>query len=421
VAWAGLTACELDDAVVPVAAAGVVVHAVMRPDLPQQFVLVEQTLDGAIDPDRRVQPVPPGGLQAPIEGAVVTVTNLDFSADPCGAPVRFDRTPIGTTSALYKNPGVYWSPPGCPTMRPGDRLELRVEAPNLGIVTGVTRVPGLTGATLGVAGQAVAPGDTVVLNRDRQALDVAAVAEFQRSLQIVAYRTGMAPPGADARLNDRALSLLLFVDSTSVSLPGTLLHAFARGTGEAAFRGGRRYELGVGVADSNYYDFVRSANNAITGRGFANRLQGGLGVFGSMVVAPFMVDALADADDPLEGVYAFSGTVEGVTVDLQLEAFLSPDAEAGFVSGFLMGQWFVRDSDGVSRPRNVDGQSVDGVIGGDTLRVDIPTLQHFERSSILTRVMMRGLRGPDGSYNVAVAESTVTGVYVLGQLTARRP
>ena len=39
------------------------------------------------------------------------------------------------------------------------------------------------------------------------------------------------------------------------------------------------------TVDSNYFDFVRSGSDPITGRGFLNHLEGGIGVFGS--VAPY--------------------------------------------------------------------------------------------------------------------------------------
>jgi hypothetical protein len=420
--------CELDDTVIPATTPRIAVQAVMRPDLPQQFVLVEQTFDGAIVPQRNVQPVPPAPLQTPVSGALVSVANLDLPADPCGASVRFDRGPSGASPSAPVLPGVYWSPPGCPTMRPGDRLELRVDVPNLGTVTGITRVPGLDAATLAVGGQVVAPGDSLGLNRDREALDLVANARYQRALQIVSYRVGTVPPGVSASLEDPTLSLMLFVDSTAATLPGTVRHVFARAEGDDAFRGGRRYQIVVGVVDTNYHDFVRTQNDEITGRGFANHLRGGIGVFGSLVAAPFVVNAVAELDDPREGPYDFTGTLQGVSINTTITFYLAPGAGAGEVSGFMEGTWlsWVPGPAGTTVPasRLVTGQSVDGQFRGDTLRFTIPTAERAGglggQAVRLNNLLLDGVRSASGPFAVQVAESTLTGRRVLGELTATK-
>lgn len=420
-----LVACELDDTVIAPVQPGIVVHAVMRPDRPQQFVLVEQLFDGAIEPQQNIQPTPPGPLQTPVEGATVTVANLDLPGDSCGASVPFDRRPIDVPDG-FGPPGTYWSPAGCPTMRPGDRLALHVDVPDLGTVTGVTRVPGLDAARVSIAGQAGSSGDTLLLNRDREALDLAAQAQYQRALEIVSYRSGTIPPGAPAHLERPVLSLLLFVDSNAVSLPGTIRDVFARATGEHAFRGGRLYDLAVAVTDSNYYDFVRSANNEITGRGFINRLQGGIGVFGSLVAAPFVVRVIAEREDPREGIYTMSGVLEGITVDVELTAYLAPGTNADEMSGFLRGTWFYRGFDAAggatTLPRTVDGQSVDGRLVGDSLHFVIPTFFDGERTvgDRIIAMQLAGVGTAGGSFTVQVTEPTVAGKRTVGTLTVSK-
>ena len=416
-----LTGCDLDDTVIAPVSPGVVVHAVMRPDQPQQFVLVERLFDGAVDPQKNIQTSPPSPLQTPIEGATVTVSNLDLPGDSCGADVTFDAVPIDLPPS-YQPAGIYWSPRGCPTMRPGDRLALEVDVPDLGTVTGVTRVPGLSSVALSIAGRAGAPGDTMLLNRDTEAIVLAAEAQHQRALEVVSYRGGTIPPGAPARLETPLLSLLLFVDSTGMTLPGTVRHAFARGTGDAAFRGGRLYDLVVAVTDSNYYDFVRSENNEITGRGFINRLQGGIGVFGSLVAAPFVVRTVAEQDDAVEGTYQFTGTVEGVAVDIELSAYLAPTAEGVEMSGFLRGTWYYRGfgpgGGAVTLPRSVDGQSVDGRLAGDTVEFVLPTLQTGEGTRLFP-LRLLGVQAGE-PFTVEVTEQLVAGTRILATLTGTR-
>lgn len=406
-----IAGCELQETQVAPVAPGIVVHAVMRPDQPVQFVLVERLFDGVVEAQKSVEPVPPGGLQTPVTDATVTVTNIDLPADTCGAAVTFDRMPV---------PGVYWSRPGCPTMRPGDRLALEVDVPGLGTVRGVTRVPGLEGSRFTVGNRTASAGDTIRLNRDRESLDIAIAAQFHRALQIIGYRVGTAPPGAAAFLEDRIVALELLVDSTQVTVPGTVRLIRGRGTAEPALRGGRRYEMVAGVTDSNYYDFARSSNNGITGRGFINRLTGGIGVFGSMVAAPFTLEVTADTDDEREGTYLLTGELEGVAVDVEVTLYLAPAPAAGELSGFARGTWLFRtlgaEGAAVTRPRNIDGQSVDGRFDADTLRVVIPTL-HARDGPRLSPLTVKGVRNGSQPFTARVTEPLVAGTLALGSLT----
>ena len=415
--------CELDEIAIPAGQSVVVVQAVMRPDLPQQFVLIERSFDGAIEAPTKISPIPSTEPHLPLVGATVTVANLDFPGDPCGVPVSFDRDALDP--GLRSRKGLYWGPAGCPTMRPGDRLELRVETPEGEVVIGVSRVPGLEGATLTVAGRTVALGsDATEFNRDRDTLVIAVNAVHHRSVQIMVRRTGTAPPGfefAEAGVSSQT-SLMVFIDSSAVRFPGDVRNLFERGTGEETFLGGRRYTLVVGAADSNYFDFVRSRNNALTGRGFVNRLQGGIGVFGSLVAVTHLLEVLADADDPREGSYRMQGTVGGVGVDFELALYLGrPLRETGF-SAFLRGDWVDRDSVGF-RPLQIDRQSVDGDLSGDTLHLVVPTLLTggLRGRTGLLNIVFTGILAQQDTFTIAVADSAFTGTRPIGTLTASRP
>ena len=91
----------------------VVVQGVLRADEPQQWILVERTFNGTIGGEA-LGLLPGAGLAVPVEGAVVTITNLTFSGDPCGTNVPLLET-AGPADRLQ--PGAYWSPVGCPTIR----------------------------------------------------------------------------------------------------------------------------------------------------------------------------------------------------------------------------------------------------------------------------------------------------------------
>ncbi len=79
-----ISGCDLKEVVVPVGEPTVVVQAVMRPDLGQQFVVLERSFTGAVDPeDFEIGDIPTAGFpRTPIEGALVQVSNLDLANDP---------------------------------------------------------------------------------------------------------------------------------------------------------------------------------------------------------------------------------------------------------------------------------------------------------------------------------------------------
>ncbi|MGD2135394.1 MAG: hypothetical protein PVF27_04500, partial [Gemmatimonadales bacterium] len=311
-----LGACELDETIVPSGESMVVVSAVMRPDLPGQYVIVERTFTGGVDvPDSGRLPIPPRAPRIPIEFAVVTVTNLDLPSDSCAQPVAFSATPPEPGAVAV--PGVYWSPLGCPTMRPGDRLQLRVETPVGEFVTGMTRVPGMNRAFLVVAGDSavLGGGDSLVtFNRDRDTLRFGVDATVGRLLQLDIRRDGY--------LSDYGTTV--HVDTTAFALAGNVVNAFVSGRGNDVFRGGRSYVVTLALSDTNYFDFSRSWNNEFTGRGFINRLDGGIGVFGSAVAVANRVWVVADMEDAREGLFhvtgAITGTLEGDTVSVPIDA-----------------------------------------------------------------------------------------------------
>jgi len=200
--------CEFGEVTIPGEDPIVVVQAVMRPDRPQQWILVEQTLTGVVEVDSHRIEIPSDVPQLPLRGVAVDVVNRTYPGDPCGV-TRFTEeagTPV--------TPGVYWSPPGCPTMRPGDTLELAVRAPDGTTVRGTTEVPGVEAFTLAVAGESVAmPGPDLRLNRDTDTLRATARAIVGRALQLEVRRTEAGPgttPG-----------FWFVVDSLEMTVPGT--------------------------------------------------------------------------------------------------------------------------------------------------------------------------------------------------------
>jgi hypothetical protein len=327
------TSCELEEIPVDEGDPITVVNAVMRPDVEQQWVLVETSLTGASEDFNETGSVP-GGVGRPVLDAFVTVANASFPGDPCGAQVAFDAEPVGSED---ETAGVYWSPVGCPTMRPGDTLELRVETPDGTVVTGSTEIPGISGATLTAGGveQAI-PGQIFAFNRDVDTL-VAEVDPIRgRALQIEVGERGNARPS------------WVFVDSSSITLPGDIPNFFISDFDfddvPDLFLPGVYYDFTTAWTDRNYFDFVRSMNSPLSGRGFINNLEGGLGVFGSMVAVTNELRVVGNVDDPAEGRYQLSGVIDGVAVDITWELYTHATNFAN-LTGFVTGTWYFGDLD----------------------------------------------------------------------------
>jgi len=110
------------------------------------------------------------------------------------------------------------------------------------------------------------------LDRLRDTIRIGVDPIFARALQVEVRR----------RDDPDSLKVYLFTDTLGVALPGDLFNPFEGDSGRPVFEVGREYVLAVALADSNYYDFVRSRSDPFTGRGFLNHLDGGIGVFGSV-------------------------------------------------------------------------------------------------------------------------------------------
>jgi hypothetical protein len=397
-----LGACEFGEITIPAEDPIVVVQAVMRPDRSHQWILVEQTLTGTVVVDSNRIEIPGDAPRLPLRGAVVDVVNRTFPADPCGVTSFIERAGADAT------PGVYWGPPDCPTMRPGDTLALVVRAPHGTTVRGTTEVPGVEAFTLGIGGDPVVmPGPELLLNRDADTLRAAARASVGRALQLEVRRTevgGGTTPG-----------FWFVVDSMAMTVPGDLPDLFTGFREDTSgipdefppvFAAGRRYQVTIGVADSRYFDFVRSGNIPPSGRGFVNRLEGGIGVFGSMVAATSAVRVVGLVDDDREGTYRLSGELRGVPVAVGLEMYVArAGADSSDLSSFVAGTW-------------VDGaidESADGGVIGTSLTLTIVQQVPAQPDSLAAYIVT----GPLG------AAATTVQVYdeqleLIGALELRR-
>jgi hypothetical protein len=230
-------------------------------------------------------------------------------------------------------------------MRQGDRLELEIEtADGAFAVAGATVVPGTEAMTLGNGREVVVmqgPRPPLTLNRDVDTLEIEAREALGRAIQVEVAR-----PDSIGTLR---VGFWFVVDSTRLTLPGDIpdfISVFTSDTAELpdelppVFAAGRSYVVAAGLADVNYFDFIRSGNIPPSGRGFINHLDGGIGVFGSIVAFDNVVRVVGTLDDVREGTYRVSGTVEDVPVDATVELYVAAaGADTTAAAAFIEGAW----------------------------------------------------------------------------------
>ena len=109
---------------------------------------------------------------------------------------------------------------------------------------------------------------------------------------------------------------------------------------ESIFTAGRHHTVTVGLMDDHFFDYMRTANMQLSGRGFVNHLEGGMGVFGCVLAAANDVKVVSDLDDAREGEYRMVGTVQGVAVDVSLELYVASAGEdTTDMAAFVVGDW----------------------------------------------------------------------------------
>ncbi len=325
-----LTACELTEVTVPSGESVVVVHSVLSVGQTTQFVILERSLTGGVNNlvSAGLVPPAPAGAGTPIEGATVTLTHTDPRG--CATPtVQLAERPSVDLGFGPLPSGTYVTNDLCP-LEPGDRIELRVQTVDGDVVTGATIVPGARSIVVRV-GEGIA-NTTLRRRTDSLYIDVDPISARALALEVGRDRTRTPPT-----FFDNVLSLA--TDTMGVSLAGDLVTFDDDDDGEAVFKPGRYYTLSLAVTDTNYFDFVRSFSDPLTGRGFINHLDGGVGVFGSVLTSNHDIRVIDEQRDPREGQYSISGTFNGISVDLMFDVYLAPFSESGRLSAFVDGSW----------------------------------------------------------------------------------
>ena len=311
--------CQLSEVTVPSPKIGVVVHAVLNPDAPEQVILLEETQVGRIDINDGLRYTP---LEPVRTAGGIPLSDADVRLLPDGdtAGVRATETVVSG-----RKTGRYVVPQAALAVLPGRRYRLRVRTADGKVVTGVTTVPSANPGQPAVAAQGVT---------------------LARSSDTLRLAWGAVPDAAiyGIRLETPNGPWFLFSDSTRFALSGTLRNFFAEGL-PYVFLPGFTQPLAVIAADRNFYDYNRSGNDPFGGTGLISSVEGGIGLFGSVRTLLRRDVAVTDVRRaPVEGTWG-GATLLGVPVTMELwreaapagAAQLSGRQRAGTTDRYLLG------------------------------------------------------------------------------------
>lgn len=311
----GVSNCTFDAQAVAVQQSQVEIHAVLDPGVQAQAILVERSLTGTQSVRGRrfdtLDPINTGG-GIPVSGANVSITGPDGTFQ--GTEVRY------TGKAATYGAGRYVIPLSASSaIKPGATYTLRVTTLDGAAVTGTTTVPRAT---------AFSPGSALTaFNRDTDTLRLT----WKPAQSMRTYGISVDTPYG---------GFFLFSDTTRVVLPGDLRNIFAADL-VRAFIPGFRQSVTIYAADSNFYDYYRTRNDPFTGSGIINRLTGGVGLFGAVVVIDGRT--LDVTQKPVEP--AFEGDYDVLTVPVAaknyidaMHLYIETKGEPSSLSG-----WYMRD------------------------------------------------------------------------------
>ena len=298
-----------------------VVHSLLNASYSRQFVIVERSTNN--------------NIRAGISGAVVRLTHR--TPPPGCASPTVQLPELASPQPGVPGPGIYLTLSLC-ALRPGDKVDLRVETPDGSVVTGTTTVPGIDDNSIRVGNATTGPSTTTItLDRTRDSLAISMRRSLSPGMQVEAYQDALGG----------LLTYRTMQKGNLLTIAGNLVDPFDD-EGRTVFRAGAYYLLGVAAVDTNYYDYVTSGADPFTGRGFINHLKGAVGIFGSVTVNNYRLKVLAPQTDPREGVYRITGTLAGTPVNITWDLYqdvLGAESIDGnepvfrAFSGFVEGTW----------------------------------------------------------------------------------
>ena len=305
-----LLGCELEEVAIPRTETRVALHGVLSATATEQVMLIERTRTGLVASFDLDDPV----LSAPLaeSNALVELTT------PTGQvlqAVEDNDLPEnkGQGAGIYR-----FALDGAALVR-GGTYRIRVQTSTGGVLNAETVVP---------EGTAEAVATPVTFDRSQDTIVVQWPASAGARSYFVRVETPYGPRS-------------FFTDSTHIRLAGDL-----RNTDDAAlprvFIPGFPQQVTVSAVDSNYYDWYRTHNARLTGTGVINRIDGGIGVFGSLVRLRYLdLSVVSPQTEPVAGVYDFEGTAfdRSVTPNWRIELHLESRAARGDQADAVSGRY----------------------------------------------------------------------------------
>jgi hypothetical protein len=339
-------ACDIGTVDIPKTTPTVVVHAVLNPSAPNQVVLLERTLTGSVTiPDTMFDASDPivsaGGIA--ISNATVEII------DPTGS-VTTGVEDKSVPANNGKGAGVYRVPISGTSLVLGGRYQLHIRTPDGQDVTAFTRVPN-------PSSRFPSANLTRVFNRDHDVLATGWSAAPLTRAYAVRIESPFGP-------------FFLFTDSLSFQTNGQLRNLFA-GDLPHVFIPGFQQGIIVAAVDSNFYDYYRTNNDPFTGSGIISRVNGGLGMFGALVIIQSgILTVTADQTQPIEGRFRLTPTSIDPTTPTQFTLYVeSPPAKAdgpAAISGrYVLGTSTTRGGGIIGQLRGPDVSLV--ILGGGNL------------------------------------------------------
>jgi hypothetical protein len=308
----------------------------MNPSASTQIVFLERTLTGAVhvpDPgsfDASDPIVSAGGI--PISGALVEISD--------SSGVGFAGVESVTIQASGQGRGVYLVPIATTFIRLGQRYKLHVHTQEGEDVTAFTRIPLPEVSSTG--------GLTRTLNRDHDTLNIS----WEASLKARAYAMRVESPYGP---------FFLFTDSLHVRLTGDLRNLFA-GDLQHVLVPGFHQDLLVAAVDSNFFDYYRTNNDPFTGAGIISRINGGLGLFGSLVtLTNGTLTVIADQTQPIEGRFRVTTNGANTTPAASFNLYIESPAARSDGPAALSGRWITQS---ITNPH---GEGLIGTLKGNAV------------------------------------------------------
>lgn len=297
--------CELDKTPIAPTTPQVAVEGVLNPSVSSQVVLLERTRAGlvyVISPPNDTEDPVTSDEGIPESGATVTLVT------PSGRAIQaIEDSDVNGG----KGQGVYRISLSGDSLVRNQPYQLLVRTAGGQTLSATTSVPD---------GIATRDGNVYPrFDRSRDTFSTSWMASATAKSYLIRVDTPFGPRQ-------------FFTQSTSLELPGMLRNADVQELPHLFFPGFTQ-TVTISAVDANFYDWFRTHNDVISGEGSVNRINGGVGVFGSLVVLQLNnLVVTAPQTQAVEGTFNFSGSaleelaVRYLTFEIYLE---SPAARSG--------------------------------------------------------------------------------------------